>query len=75
METLSSYTGDENNCLGSIEEEEEEDSEEEKVEEEDGQEADKEEQRKGETNAAGLTLEPHRPQWDLHVEIKASDGL
>lgn len=46
MEDLSSYTGDETNCLGSIEEEGEEDSEQ---EEEDEQEDDTKEPRKGET--------------------------
>lgn len=54
MEALSSYTGDETNCLGSIEEEGEEDSEEEEEndqeqEEEDEQEDDTKEPRKGET--------------------------
>lgn len=54
MEALSTYTGDESNCLGSIEEEAEEDSKEEEEneqeeEEEDEQGDDTKEPRKGET--------------------------
>lgn len=68
MEALSSYTGDETNCLGSIEEEGEEDSEEteeEEEEEENGQEEEVKEQRKGEKNVCtGSSLEPDRPDQD-----------
>ncbi|XP_075876308.1 uncharacterized protein mettl21ca isoform X2 [Nelusetta ayraudi] len=68
MEALSSYTGDETNCLGSIEEEGEEDSEEEEEneqeqEEEDEQEDDTKEPRKDESVVQG----PQRSAWSAGV--------
>lgn len=73
METLSSNTGDETNCLGRIDEEWEEDSEEEEEMEENKQEKDIKE-RKGETTHR-FQSQTLQTRWELHMEIKASDWL